>query len=167
MSLVMAGDTHDLEYYREPGAPGRAAMHHVVNGGGGAYLSLGTALAKPESMPTPAWAFYPSTAPLVEKVVANNPAWKRPVWFWASRLGGWPWSSEWLSAAFDYNVAPFFQSFVEVRVEPSAGRVRLLPWGVHGRLRWSDLQTSDGLRPEGVAPEAPVEWSLPLRAPAS
>ena len=167
VSLVMAGDTHDLEYYREPGAPGRAAMHHVVNGGGGAYLSLGTALAKPESMPTPAWAFYPSTAPLVGKVVANNPTWKRPVWFWASRLGGWPWSSEWLSAAFDYNVAPFFQSFVEVRVEPSAGRVRLLPWGVHGRLRWSDLQTSDGLRPEGVAPEAPVEWSLPLGAPAS
>ena len=162
----MAGDTHDLEYYREEGAPGRAPMHHVVNGGGGAYLSLGTALAKPESMPTPAWAFYPSTAPIVGKVVANNPSWKRPVWFWASRLGGWPWSSEWLSAAFDYNVAPFFQSFVEVRVEPSAGRVRLLPWGVHGRLRWSDLQTSDGLRPEGVAPEALVEWSLPLGAPA-
>ena len=167
VSLVMAGDTHDLEYYREAGAPGRAPMHHVVNGGGGAYLSLGTALAKPESMPTPAWAFYPSTAPIVGKVVANNPSWKRPVWFWASRLGGWPWSSEWLSAAFDYNVAPFYQSFVEVRVEPSAGRVRLLPWGVHGRLRWSDLQTSDGLRPEGVAPEALVEWSLPLGAPAS
>ena len=164
--LVMAGDTHDLEYYREPGAPGRAPMHHVVNGGGGAYLSLGTALAKPESMPTPAWAFYPSTAPIVEKVVTNNPSWKRPVWFWASRLGGWPWSSEWLSAAFDYNVAPFFQSFVEVRVEPSAGRVRLLPWGVHGRLRWSDLQTSEGLRPQEVAPEALVEWSLPLGAPA-
>jgi hypothetical protein len=118
------------------------------------------------SMPTPAWAFYPSTAPIVGKVVANNPSWKRPVWFWASRLGGWPWSSEWLSAAFDYNVAPFFQSFVEVRVEPSAGRVRLLPRGVHGRLRWSDLQTSDGLRPERVAPEALVEWSLPLGAPA-
>ena len=166
VSLVMAGDTHDLEYYREPGVAGRAAMHHVVNGGGGAYLSLGTALAKPESMPTPEWAFYPSTEPLVGKVVVNNPTWKRPVWFWASRLGGWPWSSEWLSAAFDYNVAPFFQSFVEVRVEPSAGRVRLLPWGVHGRLRWSDLQTSDGLRPEGVAPDAPVEWSLPLGTPA-
>ncbi len=165
--LAMAGDTHDLEYYREPGAAGRPPMHHLVNGGGGAYLSIGAALADPARMPAPAWAFYPSTAPLVAKIEANNPIWKRPVWFWTRRLGGWPWSAEWLSAAFDYNVAPFFQSFIEVRVEPSAGRVRLLPWGVHGRLRWSDLETSPGLRPGGVAPDAPVEWTLPLTARAS
>ena len=69
---------------------------------------------------------------------------------------------EWLSAAFDFNVAPFYQSFVEVRVEPSAGRVRLLPYGVDGRLRWTDLQTSPGLRPAGAAPEDPVEWSQTL-----
>ena len=30
-------------------------------------------------------------------------------------------------ALFDDNVAPFFQSFVEVRVEPSAHRVRVIP----------------------------------------
>ncbi len=141
-------------------------MLHIVNGGGGAYLSLGTALADAEKMPAPVWAFYPATRPVVDKVVENNPLWKRPIWFWASRLGGWPWSAEWLSAAFDYNVAPFFQSFVEVRVEPTAGRVRLLPWGVHGRLRWSDLVTSPGLRPAGVRPDSPVEWTLPLSAPA-
>jgi hypothetical protein len=69
---------------------------------------------------------------------------------------------EWLSAAFDVNVAPFYQSFVEVRVEQSSGRVRLRPYGVDGRLRWADLQTSPGLRPAGVAPEDPVEWSLAL-----
>ena len=38
----MAGDTHDLEYYAEPGGAGRPATHHFVNGGGGAYLSFGT-----------------------------------------------------------------------------------------------------------------------------
>ena len=76
---------------------------------------------------------------------------------WTKRYGAWPFSVEWLSAAFDYNVAPFFQSFVEVRVEPSAGRVRLLPWGVHGRLRWVDLQASAGWRPATSDPNEPVE----------
>ena len=158
--LVMAGDTHDLEYYEEPMGKGRAV--HVVNGGGGAYLSIGAALGDSAQMPQPVWALYPARAPLVAKIDANNPIWKRPVWFWTTRFGGWPTSAEWLSAAFDYNVAPFFQSFFVVRVEPSAGRVRLEPWGVHGRLRWSDLQTSEGLRPAEAAPDAPVEWTLPL-----
>ena len=49
---------------------------------------------------------------------------------------------------FDYNVAPFFQSFVEVKVEPSAGRVRVVPYGVNGRLTWDDLGRSDSLRRE-------------------
>jgi hypothetical protein len=69
---------------------------------------------------------------------------------------------EWLSGAFDVNVAPFYQSFVEVRVEPSTGRVRLRPYGIDGRLRWADLQTSPELRPPGAAPEDPVEWSFAL-----
>ena len=60
--------------------------------------------------------------------------------------------------------APFFQSFVEVRVEPSAGRVRFLPYGINGRLRWNELQTSPGLRPADVAADAPAEWVLPLAA---
>jgi uncharacterized membrane protein HdeD (DUF308 family)/3',5'-cyclic AMP phosphodiesterase CpdA len=164
--LVMAGDTHDLEWYVEARPSGRT-MFHMVNGGGGAYLSLGTALAKPERMPTAAWAFYPATAPIVAKVDALTPFWKRPFWFWTRTFNGWPWTAEWLSAAFDYNVAPFFQSFVEVRVEPSRGRLRLLPWGVHGRLRWTDLETSPGLRPAAAAPDAPAEWVLPLGAPPS
>jgi hypothetical protein len=45
VNIAMAGDTHDLEYYieRVPGPSGERVMHHFVNGGGGAYLSLGTA----------------------------------------------------------------------------------------------------------------------------
>ena len=82
------------------------------------------------------------------------------IWFWVREFQAWPSKPEWVSAAFDYNVAPFFQSFVEVRVEPSANRVRLRPWGVHGRLRWRDLQTSESMRSPGVSAEDEVEWSF-------
>ena len=44
VTIVMAGDTHDLEYYAERRGRRRPAVHHFVNGGGGAYLSFGTAL---------------------------------------------------------------------------------------------------------------------------
>ena len=70
----------------------------------------------------------------------------------------------WLSAAFDYNVAPFFQSFVEVRVEPSVNRVRVIPYGVHGRLTWGDLASSPGLRTASGNDRALVEWVVPMRA---
>ena len=43
----MAGDTHDLEYYVEPGSDADGDRHYFVNGGGGAYLSFGTSLAWP------------------------------------------------------------------------------------------------------------------------
>jgi hypothetical protein len=136
-AFIVIGDTHDLESYLErydaPSAP--RTMHHMVNGGGGAYLSFGTALAWPKNPATATWAFYPSRDQVVQKIDAMAQAWERPVWWWTRRFNAWPFSAEWLSAAFDFNAAPFFQSFVEVRVEPSMGRVRLLPWGVHGRLR--------------------------------
>jgi 3',5'-cyclic AMP phosphodiesterase CpdA len=160
--VVMAGDTHDLEYYREVPETG-APVHHFVNGGGGAFLTMGAQFAAPETMPTRDWAFYPATAPLVAKNEANNPFWKAPMWWWTKELHAWPSAPEWVSAAFDYNVAPYFQTFVEVRVEPSANRVRVLPWGVHGRLRWSDLQKSAGLVPAGVPEDALVEWTIPMR----
>jgi 3',5'-cyclic AMP phosphodiesterase CpdA len=166
VDVVMAGDTHDLELYVEGyrAGGGERVMHHVVNGGGGAYLSSGTALAWPASPAVADWAFYPGTAAVTAKIDYHTPRWKWPFWVWTKRFGAWPFSVEWLSAAFDYNVAPFFQSFVEVRVEPSAGRVRLLPWGVHGRLRWADLQASPGYRPEGRRPDEPVEIVVPIRA---
>jgi 3',5'-cyclic AMP phosphodiesterase CpdA len=163
VALVMAGDTHDLEYYVERGdGGGRGSVHHVVNGGGGAYLSFGTALDWPAVPAAADWAFYPTTAQVTGKILATLPVWKRPFWWWTRYLGAWPYSVEWLSAAFDVNVAPFYQSFMEIRVEPSSGRVRLRPYGVDGRLRWADLQVSSGLRPSGVASEDPVEWSLAL-----
>ena len=58
----MAGDTHDFEYYRENIAgDAHAVMHHFVNGGGGAYLSIGTALDFPKQPAAADWAFYPRT----------------------------------------------------------------------------------------------------------
>jgi uncharacterized membrane protein HdeD (DUF308 family) len=133
VEVVMAGDTHDFEYYREPyaGKSGPQVMHHFVNGGGGAYLSIGTALDWPEQPPVAGWAFYPRT--------------------------------EALSAVFDFNRAPFFQSFMEVRVEGSARRVRLILYGVEGPLRWRDLQTGGALAPTGHRPEEQVEFVIPMR----
>ena len=59
---------------------------------------------------------------------------------------------------FDANVAPFYQSFIEVRVEPSKQRVRLIPYGCQGRLRWADLQASPEALPPGATPDTEVEW---------
>jgi uncharacterized membrane protein HdeD (DUF308 family) len=162
VTIVMAGDTHDFEYYAEPPASGRGAVQYFVNGGGGAYLSMGTALDWPAAPPTAEWAYYPDRDALVAKVDARTPWWKRPAWWWTKHYHAWPFSTEYLSALFDYNVAPFFQSFVEVRVERSAQRIRLLPYGVHGRLRWSEIARSPIL---SAAPSVGdvAEWIVPLR----
>ena len=65
---------------------------------------------------------------------------------------------------FDYNVAPFFQSFVEVKVEPSANRVRIVPYGVHGRLTWKEIGASESLRSGNTADHTLVEWVIPMTA---
>jgi uncharacterized membrane protein HdeD (DUF308 family) len=161
-TLLMAGDTHDLEYYAEPARAGAPAVHHFVNGGGGAYLSMGSALQWPSEVPTPQWALYPGRAAIVAKVDPLTPWWKRPFWWWTRQHEAWPFSAEYLSALFDYNVAPFFQSFVEVRVEASRGRVVVVPYGVHGRLRWRDLSRSAGL---GAGDDDFAEWTVPMPAP--
>ena len=168
VAMVMAGDTHDLEYYVErPSDVSAEAMYHWVTGGGGAYLSLGTSIAWPDDPATPTWGHYPRYDAVAAKIDATTPWWKRPAWWWVRALQGWPFTAEWLSALFDSNEAPFFQSFVEVRVEPSARRIRVLPWGVHGRLRWSDLETSGNVRREGTAPDDLVEWVVPWPASAT
>jgi 3',5'-cyclic AMP phosphodiesterase CpdA len=162
--LVMAGDTHDFEYYRERygGREGSAVMHHVVNGGGGAYLSVGTALDWPPQPPVADWAFYPSSAAMMAKLDRETAAWKRPLWWWVKYLGAWPSSAETLSGMFDFNRAPFFQSFAEVRVEGSADRVRVLMHGVHGPLRWRDLERGGQVVPEGRSLDDPVDFVVPL-----
>ena len=161
--VVMAGDTHDFEYYQEmPKLKNGHSMTHFVNGGGGAYLSIGTALAKAYTMPTEDYAFYPSRDPLVNKI-ENNTAWyKYPAWWYTRKFDGWPFSAEWLSAAFDYNVAPFFQSFMEVRVERSKNRIGYLLYSQNGRLRWKDISSTPGARPDQAKPEDFVEWWFPL-----
>jgi uncharacterized membrane protein HdeD (DUF308 family)/3',5'-cyclic AMP phosphodiesterase CpdA len=163
VTVMMAGDTHDLEYYVEPAGASTPALHYFVNGGGGAYLSLGTALEWPATPTTPEWAFYPTRDDIVQKVDLAAHGWKRPAWWWVSRHHAWPFQTEYLSGLFDYNTAPFFQSFLEVRVEPSARRVRLLAHGVHGRLRWRDLSRSAVLTAAAGSGDDFVEWVLPMR----
>jgi uncharacterized membrane protein HdeD (DUF308 family) len=162
VTIMMAGDTHDLEYYADPPQHGAAVVHYFVNGGGGAYLSFGTSLQWPARPPTAQWAFYPNRDAVAQKLEARTPWWKQPAWWWTNRFDAWPFSAEWLSALFDYNVAPFFQSFIEVRVEGSANLVRLIPYGVHGRLRWRDLSHSAALNAAG-GDDAFVEWVVPMR----
>ena len=166
--VVMAGDTHDLEYYREPlqGESGPLAMHHWVNGGGGAYLSFGTSLAWPASPATTEWAYHPSRREVVDKIRVFTPWWKWPAWVWTRSFGAWPSSAEWLSAMFDYNVAPFFQSFVVVTVDPAARRLVITrgestarsPGRTStGRRRW--LPERRMVRSNGWCSRAPFEES--------
>ena len=157
--VVMAGDTHDFEYYR---APGPQAQHHFVNGGGGAYLSIGTALDWPKQAVFGDFAFYPRTDALSAKLNAETPSWKWPAWWWVRRFGAWPFSVEGLSAVFDFNRAPYFQSFVEVRVERSQSRVVFAVIGVDGPLRWREVQTGGAGRPGGQSDDDPVEFVVPF-----
>ena len=167
--IVMAGDTHDFEYYREEygGSDGPRVMHHFVNGGGGAYLSIGTALDWPSAAPVQDWAFYPSTEAIRAKLDNETGGWKWPVWWWVKRFNAWPASVEALSGMFDFNRAPFFQSFMEVRVEGSARRVRLILHGVHGPLRWRDLEIGDAVRPKGASPDDSAEWIVSMEKRAA
>lgn len=161
--LVMAGDTHDLEYYKEMPKDGDGhTMHHFVNGGGGAYLSIGAAMAPAGTRPTEDWAIYPSREPLMHKIDSLTPRWKYPAWVWLKKYNGYPFSAEWLSAAFDYNQAPYFQSFMEIKVEKSMNRVRLIPYGIHGQLRWSDLEYGGMGKPESASKDDLVEWTLSM-----
>jgi 3',5'-cyclic AMP phosphodiesterase CpdA len=187
VDIVMAGDTHYFEYYNtmyeQDGT--QKAMHHFVNGGGGAYLSLGTPLGWPREsiavqdqtnpvrpqqcrrsdwgtsgvlglitsplvnmrMIKPAgdirtYAFYPHERKLIEKLDQQTPSWKCPLWVWARDFRAFPFSPEDFSAAFDFNEAPFYQSFVEVEVDADAGVVRVIPYGALGPLTWEDFHTS-------------------------
>lgn len=158
--VMMAGDTHDFEYYRDDWA--QPAVHHVVNGGGGAYLSIGTALDWPGAPAFSDYAFYPRTDALAAKLNAETPRWKWPAWWWVRQFGAWPFSVEALSAVFDFNRAPFFQSFVEVRVEHSRSRVVLAVIGVDGPLRWRDLQSAGKGRPPGAGDDDLVEFEIPM-----
>jgi len=161
--LVMAGDTHDLEYYKElPQNNDGHTMHHFVNGGGGAYLSIGAAMAPTDSRPTKDWAIYPSREPLMNKIDSLTPRWKYPAWVWLKKYNGYPFSAEWLSAAFDYNQAPYFQSFMEIKIERSKNRIRLIPYGIHGQLRWSDMEYGGLGKPASAVDDDFAAWAFSM-----
>ena len=167
VTIAMAGDTHDFEYYKTElmsGSSGPRDVHYFVNGGGGAYLSIGTAFDWPDQSATVrSWAFYPKLEDLRRKLDSETPLWKRPFLLWLEHFGAWPISTaEPLSGIFDFNRAPYFQSFVEVRVERSAHRVRLTLQGTTGPLLWHDLQLGGQLPPTGANPEDPVEFVIPM-----
>ena len=90
------------------------------------------------------------------------PVWKMPFWYWINWFKAWPSNVETLSGLFDFNRAPFFQSFMEVRVERSRRRVVLALNGVHGPLRWQDLQISGALLPPSVGLGDPVEFIVQM-----
>jgi uncharacterized membrane protein HdeD (DUF308 family) len=156
VDVVMAGDTHYFEYFRTPGEP----THHFVNGGGGAYLSIGSGLDRPATPPTPITAWYPRTDALVAKLDAETPAWKRPVWLWTRHLKGWPFTAETMSGAFDFNAAPSFQSFCEVTVDPQRNVVTITPRGVDGPLRWRDLDGN--AKPSGQRDDDVAAFVIPM-----
>jgi hypothetical protein len=162
--IAMAGDTHDFEYYRQKirGDGSTRVMHHFVNGGGGAYLSIGTALDFARLPAVADWAFYPRTDRLRAKMDAEMPLWKQPFWYWIKWFKAWPFSVEALSGIFDFNRAPFFQSFMEVRVERSKRRVVLILNGVDGPLHWRDLQIGGAVLPEGTTLDDPVEFGVQM-----
>lgn len=167
VGIVMAGDTHYFEHYAEKYETpnGTRTMRHFVNGGGGAYISIGTPLDWPHKLAVPDCAFFPSTDAVISKLSRETPAWKRPLWFWASQFRAWPATAEATAGAFDYSRAPYFQSFVEVRVEVSANRIRLIPHSATGPLRWRELQVFGAVMPAGKTGDDFVEFvvSLPAR----
>ena len=100
--------------------------------------------------------------PCPQKLDAETPFWKWPAWWWVRRYGAWPFSVEALSAVFDFNRAPFFQSFVEVRVERSRQRVVFAVFGVDGPLRWRDLQIGGAVIPAGQSGDDLAEIIVPF-----
>jgi hypothetical protein len=166
VEVVMAGDTHDFEYYRESYTDGDTprTMHHFVNGGGGAYLSLGSSMDWPRRPALPDCAFYPRTDTVIDRLDWQTPVWKMPLWLWVKHLRAWPSTPEAVSGAFSNNLAPYVQSFMEVRVEGSANRVRFLVHGANGPLRWRELQTFGAVMPSGTTGEDFVEFVVPMSA---
>ena len=93
------------------------------------------------------------------------PLWKEPFWRWITWFNAWPVSVEALSGVFDFNRAPFFQSFMEVRVERSKRRVALILNGVRGPLHWRETTASGA--GTATAPQRPLSISSFARSALS
>ena len=146
VAIVMAGDTHDLEYYAERHAGSPKVIHHFVNGGGGAYLSFGTALAFPADPATALWAFYPNRATRGEDrghdaAIGNG----RPGGGRAPRgLGRF---GRVAVGSVRRQRRPVLPELYRGPRRTQKGRIRLLPYGVHGRLHWREMEVSAGTLP--------------------
>ncbi len=165
VEVVMAGDMHYFEHYRETyGAPGqRRTMHHFVNGGGGAYICVGIPFDWPNTPDLPVWTYFPRKDAVIAKLDAQTPFWKQPLWLWVKHASAWPFSGYIMSAAFDHNKAPYFQSFVEVQVRNSKDEVAFVPYCAKGRLRWRDLENFRVVMPAGQTENDPVEFIVKMR----
>ncbi len=164
VEVVMAGDMHYFEHYQEKYTTEGTTrtMHHFVNGGGGAYVVVGLPFDWPRALELPVWTYYPRKDAVTDKLDAQTPFWKMPLWLWVKHLSGWPFSGYILSAAFDHNKAPYFQSFVEVQVLNSKDEVRILPYGANGRLCWCDLENFLALMPVGKTDKDFVEFIIKM-----
>ena len=152
--IAMAGDTHDFEYYREKiSRRWRRARDASLRQWWRRSLSQhrhGARLSETARRRATGRSIRGPTA-CASKMDAEMPLWKQPFWYWIKWFKAWPFSVEALSGLFDFNHAPFFQSFMEVRVERSKKRVVLVLNGVDGPLRWRDLQTGGALLPAGAS----------------
>ncbi len=79
--IVMAGDTHDFEYYRD-----EATRTISSTAAAAPTLSIGTALDWPDQPALADYAFYPRTDAVSAKLDAETPSWKWPVWWWVRRI---------------------------------------------------------------------------------
>jgi hypothetical protein len=164
VDVVMAGDMHDFEHYRDTYQAGgqTRTMNHFVNGGGGAYIVFGMPFDWPATPDVPVWSYYPRKDAIIEKLDAQTPAWKMPLWLWVKHFSAWPFSGYIMSAAFSHNHAPFYQSFVEVQVRHAKAEVAFLVHGANGRLRWRELENFETLLPEGKTGDDPVEFIVKM-----
>lgn len=160
VSIVMAGDIHDLEYYLDTSNPDHP-MYHFVNGGGGAYLSINRSFGSPEKPITSLWAYYPTAEALSQKLNETVPSLIRPLWWFAREKNrqGHVFAADVLSTALDQDKSPFLNSFLVVNVESSRKQVRIIPYGVHGRLKWSEFALSAD---KNLAPQEYAEWVIPM-----
>jgi hypothetical protein len=85
-----------------------------------------------------------------------------PVWLWVKHFGAWPFSGYIMSAAFDHTKAPFFQSFMEVKVLNSKNEVHFIPYSANGRLHWRELENFQALMPAGKTEDDYVEFIIKM-----
>jgi uncharacterized membrane protein HdeD (DUF308 family) len=167
VEVVVAGDMHWFEHYQETyqAAGKTCTMHHFVNGGGGAYIVVGLPFDWPSTPDLPVWTYYPRKDAIIDKLDGQTPFWKMPLWLWVKHFSAWPFSGYIMSAAFDHNQAPYFQSFVEIQVLNSKDEVHFLPHSASGRLRWRDLENFQALMPAGKTANDYVEFIVKMRTP--